>query len=288
MSDKSPHTSTHKQVIDKILNRLAEAEQPLPSSLEFYRHILTIQNKIRLPDLSTITADLGKNAGERLSQGKPILTYSDLEINWEDFTKLFNALTELSVEFLTPDREETEEVKKIGSDLNSLQEATKTWFGSKIVSRKSNAKNNDTKPLASSILQATLYPSLTTYTDKLLPLVPQEAWYKRYCPVCGGGADFAFLDREKDGARWLLCSRCDAQWLFYRLVCPHCGNDDQQSLSYFTDDSNLYRLYICEKCRRYLKTIDLRKTETEILLPLERVLTLDMDRQAHDSNYQAD
>ena len=118
--------------------------------------------------------------------------------------------------------------------------------------------------------------------------MPQEAWYKRYCPVCGGGPDFAFLDKERDGARWLLCSRCDAQWLFYRLVCPHCGNDDQHSLAYLTDDTGLYRLYVCEKCRRYLKTIDLRKTEAEVLLPLERILTLDLDRQAHESNYTAD
>ncbi len=145
MNDKSPHTSTHKQVIDKILNRLAEAEQPLPSSLEFYRRILTIQNKVSLPDLSEITTDLSKNSGERLSQGKPILTFSDLKINWDNFQKLFNELMELSMKFLAPDREETEEVKKIGSDLNSLQEATKTWFGSKTVSRKSNAKNNDIK-----------------------------------------------------------------------------------------------------------------------------------------------
>jgi FdhE protein len=288
MNDKSPHIPTHRQVIDKILNRLADAEQPLPRSLEFYRKILTIQTKTKLPDLAESTADFSRNSGERLSQGKPLLAFSDLEINWEYFQSLYNELLDLSMEFLTPNREETEEAKKIGSDLDLLQETTKTWFGIKTVSRKSNSKNNDINQLTSSIVQATLYPLLSIYSDKLLPLVTQEAWYKRYCPVCGGEADFGFLDREKDGARWLLCSRCDAQWLFYRLVCPHCGNDDQQSLAYFTNDTSVYRLYVCEKCRHYLKTIDLRKTEAEILLPLERILTLDMDRQAHESNYEAD
>jgi hypothetical protein len=30
-----------------------------------------------------------------------------------------------------------------------------------------------------------------------------------------------------------------------------------------------------------------RQTESEILLPLERILTLDMDRQAHELKYEA-
>ena len=55
---------------------------------------------------------------------------------------------------------------------------------------------------------------------------------------------------------------------------------------YFADDEDLYRLYVCEQCHKYIKTIDLRHTESEILLPLERVLTLDMDRQAQEKGYK--
>ena len=147
-------------------------------------------------------------------------------------------------------------------------------------------KNRDIKPLTFSLLQASLHPLLNVYASELLPSVKQESWYRRYCPVCGGSPDFASLDKER-GARWLLCSRCDAQWLFYRLICPFCGNEDQKTLAYFADDRSLYRLYVCEKCRGYIKAIDLRQTESEILLPLERILTLDMDRQAQELDYEA-
>jgi len=34
--------------------------------------------------------------------------------------------------------------------------------------------------------------------------------------------------------------------------------------------------------------VDLRKVETDVLLPLERLLTLDMDRQAHEEGYGSD
>ncbi len=113
-------------------------------------------------------------------------------------------------------------------------------------------------------------------------MTPQDvasSWRRGYCPICGGKPNFAFLDKER-GARWLLCSRCDAQWLF-----QHCGTQDQNALAYFSSDDGLYRLYVCEQCKSYVKAIGLRQTEAEILLPLERVLTADMDRQAQEKGY---
>jgi FdhE protein len=286
MNHKSPQAS--RQVIDKILSRLAEAEQPLPSSLEFYRLILTAQSKNSIPDLSDITKELEKSAKQNLAQGKPVLAFADLKIDWDNFQNLYNELSQLTIDYLAPEPEDIRELKQISTDTNSFKEAAKTWFESKTLSRESPSKNQNINPLTSSVFQATFYPLLSAYADKLLHLVPQDSWYRKYCPICGGGSDFSFLDKERDGARWLLCSRCDAKWLFYPLVCPHCGNDDQKTLAYLTDDTGLYRLYVCEKCRRYLKAIDLRKTESETLLPLERIMTLDLDRQAHESNYKAD
>jgi len=281
-----PQALTNRQVLDKILNKLAEAEQPLPSSLQFYRQILAIQTKTKPPDLPPTLTSLKEKADERLAQGKPLLTFRELVTDWTDVHRLFREVTRLAEEYLSPTQEETEELNEIGADLTLLKKAAKTWFGIGTVSRKSTTRKRGMSPLTGSILQASLHPLLAAHANELLPLVRQESWYRRYCPVCGGGPDFAFLDKER-GARWLLCSRCDAQWLFQRLVCPYCGNQDQSTLAYFANDKSLYRLYICEKCRRYIKAIDLRQTESEILLPLERVLTLDMDRQAYELEYQA-
>ena len=83
----------------------------------------------------------------------------------------------------------------------------------------------------------------------------------------------------------MICSRCDAEWLFQRLQCPYCGTTDQNALSYFTAGDELYRLYVCEQCKHYLKTVDLRQAKSEALMPLERLLTLDMDRQAQEQGY---
>ena len=134
------------------------------------------------------------------------------------------------------------------------------------------------------IIQAALKPFLINCSRSLIDFVEQEGWRRGYCPVCGGNPDFAFL-AEEQGARWLVCSRCDTRWLFQRLKCPYCGTEDQYALSYFTDDSETYRLYVCDKCKHYLKAIDLRKSKAELVVPLERLFTLDMDKQAHEYGY---
>jgi len=71
-----------------------------------------------------------------------------------------------------------------------------------------------------------------------------------------------------------------------QYVCPYCGTKDQNALAYFADDEGLYRLYVCEQCHTYIKAIDLRHTESEVLLRLERVMTLDLDRQGQEKGYQ--
>ncbi|MBA7684396.1 Protein FdhE [subsurface metagenome] len=76
------------------------------------------------------------------------------------------------------------------------------------------------------------------------------------------------------------------QPLFQRLECPYCGNQNQAALAYFTDDEGLYRLYVCEQCHTYIKAVDLRRTESQVLLPLERVMTLDMDREGQEKGYK--
>ena len=96
----------------------------------------------------------------------------------------------------------------------------------------------------------------------------------------------AYLEKEV-GARWLLCSRCDSEWLFHRLECPYCKTQNQSLLSFLSDEKDLYRLYLCEQCKCYLKAIDLRKTDAEVLLPLERLYTLDLDTQARERGYHS-
>jgi hypothetical protein len=124
-----------------------------------------------------------------------------------------------------------------------------------------------------------LRPFLRAQAEALAPLVDDASWYRGYCPICGGEPDMAALGKG-NGRRRLLCSRCDSEWTFRRLGCPFCGNDEAGQLAHYPSDDNVYRLSVCERCRRYLKTIDLREAAGEHPLAAERILTAGMDAAA--------
>ncbi|MGB9777250.1 MAG: formate dehydrogenase accessory protein FdhE [Anaerolineae bacterium] len=138
--------------------------------------------------------------------------------------------------------------------------------------------------LFSFVLNNTLHPFLRRIASVLAPLVDPESWYRPYCPICGGEPDFAALTKPH-GARRLLCSRCDFEWPYRRSSCPFCGNDNPDQYLYVPSEDNIYRLYLCDRCRRYLKVIDLRELMEEPPLPVERILTLPMDRAARAEGF---
>jgi len=277
---------TTQEVVEKILSRLAEASEPLPGHLELFRQVISAQSKVK-PNISSSLPKLKEKASQRLAQNKPMLTFHEMEVEWTELQALFSQIAEIAKGYLKPTPGEIEELDSIAVGLDTLKEATQDWFGSGTIPQKGKAKKTKLSATTGSVIQASLYPWLVAYANELLPLAEKDTWHQRYCPVCGGSPDFAYLEKEY-GERWLVCSRCDAHWYFYRLACPYCDNQEHKSLAFFTDDKGFYRLYVCEKCRRYIKAVDLRKTDDEVLIPLERVYTLDMDRQATEQNYTAE
>lgn len=135
------------------------------------------------------------------------------------------------------------------------------------------------------VLREALRPFLRVRARALAHQVDDGRWYRPFCPVCGGEPDLAAL-QPGDGQRRLLCSRCDSEWTFRRAACAFCGNEDARQLAYFPSEDRVYRLSVCERCRRYLKTIDLREVAGERVLPAERVLTLAMDMAALKAGYR--
>jgi formate dehydrogenase maturation protein FdhE len=138
--------------------------------------------------------------------------------------------------------------------------------------------------LAQVSVDLALKPYLEWAAEQVMPYVDKERWKWGYCPACGGAPDFAALDAEV-GARHLLCSRCDSQWLYRRLSCPFCGTTDHAKLAYYPSEDGVYRLYVCYECRRYLKTVDMRETTRTILLPVERISTVALDLAARQEGF---
>jgi len=262
-----------------------EKKEELPQLLQFYQKLLRIQLKVEQKLASRLMPSLSQEViDQRIASGISLISFDELALDRallsETFTEVINAFAEY------PDLvgEIPRRLKEPGVARDLLTKGIfKAWFlGAELESVLGEGRNQE---LLGAIIHATLKPFLISHAKNLRHFIGQERWRRGYCPVCGGSPDLAYLDKER-GARWLVCSRCDTEWVFQRLDCPFCRNQDQNTLAYFTDDAGLYRLYVCEKCKRYLKAIDLRQAKEELLLPVERLYTLDLDRQAREQGYQ--
>jgi FdhE protein len=126
------------------------------------------------------------------------------------------------------------------------------------------------------VLNNALHPFLRAYAKVASPFVDLDIWFRPRCPICNGRPDFAALAKET-GTRILLCARCDFEWRFWRNTCPFCGCEEPLRIKYSTSDDQVYRLYTCEQCQGYIKTIDLRMVDDTRILPVERILTQMLD-----------
>jgi len=273
---------TNSNILRK-LEEWKEKEEVDPKFIEFYQRLLRIQSRaeqrIGIPQLSLSSEAIS----ERIEHGLPLIGFDELALDWSLLQDIFVEVTEAFTTYPELFGEFPQSLKEPEPCPPLSKERAKAWFeGARLLSLME--VDEVSEHLLEAIIHATLNPFLVSYSKALFGLVNQERWRRGYCPICGGNPDFAFLDKER-GARWLLCSRCDAEWLFQRLECPYCGTQDQDALAYFTDDEGLYRLYVCERCKRYLKALDLRQAKSEVLLPLERLFTFDIDAQAQEYGY---
>lgn len=256
----------------KILQRLDEWQKDeLPGPVELYIRLMRAQIEARSTTSGPGPHLSDETVSERLGCGEPLLTFDELQLDWSKVESLFTEALSIVAEYVSLDASQ---------GVDRLPQMAREWYEGRL----SLAQSED-EPLIVAVYAA-VKPFLVSRAEGLLPQVDQAVWRRGYCPICGGTPNLAVLLGE-EGARWLVCPRCDSQWRFQRLECPFCGNKDQATLAYFPDGTGLYRLYVCDRCRGYLKAIDVRRSQSEVLLPLEWISTLDMDRQACDMGYVA-
>jgi FdhE protein len=94
------------------------------------------------------------------------------------------------------------------------------------------------------------------------------------------------LREEGHGAkRTLLCALCLTEREYPRVVCPSCGEQDFDALPVYTADQfNYVRIDACDRCRSYLKTIDLTKDGLAVPI-VDDIASLSLDLWARDRGY---
>jgi len=111
------------------------------------------------------------------------------------------------------------------------------------------------------------------------------------CPRCGGAPQLSILEGANaaaaDGSsRQLLCANCLTPWAIRRVLCPHCGEDDERKLCYFQSPAfDHLRVEACDTCRHYLKGVDLGRLGLAVPL-VDEVAGAPLDLWALQHGYE--
>jgi FdhE protein len=273
---------------ERIIKQLTEVAEKYPDMAgfcAFHQKLLRLQSAAKAEIQATLELADERALKARSRRGLLLISFDQLPIEAERFARLATDLAAVLVE---------QDPDLVGQPLTDeatawLALAQKRFEEGQATATEPSGDDgaDEVEPepvLADLAADLALQPYLQWAADQVLPHIEQEWWKRRYCPVCGGPPDFSVLE-EAAGARHLICSRCNCEWHFRRLGCTFCDNSDYSKLVYYPSDDEVYRLYVCQACRRYLKAIDLRKVQRQVLPEVERIASVAMDVAAQQEGY---
>jgi len=121
------------------------------------------------------------------------------------------------------------------------------------------AEPTSTDPLTEFLARGFLQPYAEFLaSSRLLPVLTMTVCR---CPRCNSLPLLGVLRPEGDGGkRFLQCSFCSQEWEFRRILCAHCGEEQEAKLPvYIAEQFPHVRVECCETCKHFLRTIDLTK-----------------------------
>ncbi len=135
-----------------------------------------------------------------------------------------------------------------------------------------------------------IFKPFITYLAKNSESKPdKEDWLENFCPFCGYLPDMSKIVESKENKRHMHCALCENEWEFPRLICPACGCSDQKKHGFFEyEDNNLYRVYYCDECKHYIKSVRIPKLkeESSFDLAVEDIITSFLDSAMIEKGYQ--
>jgi FdhE protein len=268
--------SQRDQTILSDLRKAHAIHQDLKDLLDFYENIFRAQFAFKSHlRTSGKAGDLAKKEVNLtgLTSGLPQITFEELNMQATPFIDLYKSIAQLLIAYAG----KSDGLEREPSPGKIIEWAQEIFLsrGPLVISRTAG----DWARVASGFVLA---PYLQWACDLILPRIPLNLWYREYCPICGGKPAFAALTSES-GPRTLLCPRCYGEWDYGRIGCPFCKSTDSQT--YYPGDESRYRLYVCEVCNRYLKTVDIREQKMDLCLPVECLVTVSMDIAALERGF---
>jgi len=221
---------------------------------------------------------------KKLAGGLPIVDFPEGDFALEEPKEYFIALLEIAQRRAL---EETDEIiRRITTGELNYGEMVRESFILPKDEEPLDDQEEGVFDLLGFLVEESLRPALEVLSEKYRSIIAASKWTEGYCPICGREPKISELKGE-GGQRFLFCGQCGFEWRFKRIRCPFCGNEDQQTLAYFTiENEEKYRVDVCNVCNKYIKAVDFRKAEKEPNLDVEDIATLHLDILADEEGYE--
>lgn len=265
------------------LREVAEAQPELAGAvaleLDLLEHERRLRQRLTTPWIAVSESDLSA----RLAAGHRLVELDDLPLDWPDLRLILRQVIDILHRHDIVDASQAGALHDEARGA-ALQPAVRRWFDEVPgAPRHTDAVDGTADPTLADVLGVALRPVLARMADVLRQRVAPLRWTRGCCPVCGAEPVFGVLPGT--GERQLVCGRCQTQWPFDPLACPFCGTDDRRQLAAFAMPDSPYRLAACRACRRYVKTLDVRRANRPLLWPVDLVATLPLDAAAAQQGF---
>lgn len=253
--------------------------------VEFYKAIESWQNELLFRLKRSEKTD--ENDVDCLPIQRPVLETRGIDLDPADYKRAFLELAQLV----------KQKRENISEALNGIMNVFAAMDFADIASRVINddykyfeelaEEKNITGQLAYFLLDHALRPFLRCYALPYQATVADEDfhWEMPICPVCGSQSNFSRV-RAEDGQRFLFCDHCFTEWRSKYLGCIYCGNTEPNTIKFLVvEGDDAHQLFVCEKCKGYLKTFDERKGRMKTDLFIAGIETVYLDLIAEEEGY---
>jgi FdhE protein len=274
---------------DELLERIDRLIQQKPmyqEALLVYRELLGFLAEMQ----PVITYEAGDALVHEIKarEGFPLFSRGDLPIDHEGAVLLFQRLLDHLSSTKRKDRASLEQaLKRVQAEPAWVRDVIWAFLSGDEGRIITMSQEVTLSPVVVKFLaHMSLQPSMRSLRELTTEGIRGSTWNYGYCPLCGSPPNMAYLSDE--GKRFLHCGLCGYEWHYARLKCPFCGEERAKELGYFTSEEDEgYRVDFCKKCRRYIKTLDMRLIGFPAPLELENLITLHLDVLAQKQGLKA-
>ncbi|PIP06644.1 MAG: formate dehydrogenase accessory protein FdhE [Syntrophobacteraceae bacterium CG23_combo_of_CG06-09_8_20_14_all_50_8] len=221
---------------------------------------------------------------KKLAGGLPLLDFSTGDFDFTVAKDYFLRLLQIAEKRLPG--ETTEFTRQIREGKIDFETMIRNSFNARSNEEFAFDIDEDAFDLIDLFLEESLRPALESFAEKYGGIIRSSGWNEGYCPICGKEPKIGEIKGDK-GRRFLFCNQCGFEWKYSRIKCPFCGNEEQQTLAYFTvEEEERYRVDVCNVCKRYVKMVDFRDSGGKANLDVEDIATLHLDMLAAEEGYE--